>query len=72
MEKSLNHICFAGQVEFFSRDGSVYRAPSSACIMPDGYRCGRWECSEAHWVNCFDIILKPFMGDCTLPSMQVA
>jgi hypothetical protein len=57
MEKSLNHICFAGQFEFYIRDGEVYRAPASACIMSDGCRCGRWECSVGHWSTFGEIIL---------------
>ena len=29
--------------ELFRRGGSVYRAPVSNAVMPDGFRCGRWE-----------------------------
>ena len=45
--KSLGHICFVPRVsggwfEYFARSGHIYRMDSSAPVMPDGYRCGRW------------------------------
>jgi hypothetical protein len=62
--RSIGHIAFAtgsaGVVEFFVRDGSVYRTPASACIMSDGYRCGRWECTLQHWSHYSPTILGAF------------
>jgi hypothetical protein len=46
---SAGHISFVDGYEWFDRAGEVYRAPISACVMPDGYRCGRWESSRDHW-----------------------
>lgn len=43
VQRSVGHICFACRLEYFERDGEVYRAQSCAPVMPDGYRFGRWE-----------------------------
>jgi hypothetical protein len=50
MDQSKGHIAFShdGQSELFGRDGQIYIAPVSNVIMPDGYRCGRWECEAGH------------------------
>ena len=48
LEKSAGHLAFIGDFEYFARSGEVFRAPHYACIMTDGCRCGRWECSVAH------------------------
>lgn len=47
-DKSEGHLFFAefedfGKYEYFLRDGCIWRAPVSNVIMPDGYRCGRFE-----------------------------
>lgn len=46
-EKSKGHLAFVAfrgqEWELFVRDGSIFRAPASAPVMPDGYRSGRWE-----------------------------
>lgn len=46
-DTSDGHICFVRRVsggwwEYFARQGSIWRMDSSAPIMPDGFRCGRW------------------------------
>lgn len=46
MNKSEGHIVFMFDEEFFIRAGALIRAPTTNVIMPDGYRCGRWECSK--------------------------
>jgi len=43
MKKSKGHIAFAGNFEFYLRDGEVYRAPLHNAFDLDGYRHGRWE-----------------------------
>lgn len=48
-EKSSGHIAFMpdthrGFWEYFVVGGDVYRATSSAPVMPDGRRSGRWYC----------------------------
>lgn len=43
--------------EFYVRDGEVYRAPLNAVIMTDGYRCGRWEGSQAHFEKFKSVII---------------
>lgn len=60
MEKSIGHIMFAGSHELFLRDGEVYVAPINNPVMTDGYRCGRWECSEASWRRYKSVILNRY------------
>ena len=50
-QKSMGHIAFGnmapgGWAEFFIRNGELHRAPVDNPVMPDGFRCGRWQCSE--------------------------
>lgn len=67
--ESKGHICFAKRytdtemletVEFFDRDGVVFRAPFSDVIMPDGYRTGRRECSRELFEKYRGILLGGF------------
>lgn len=51
---------FAGQYEIFLRGEEVYVAPVINPIMPDGYRCGRWECSKGMWQRYKSIILDRY------------
>lgn len=64
MKKSKGHICFGinagNSTEFYQRDNEVYRAPVGNPIMPDGYRCGRWECSIVHFHRFEQVILSGF------------
>jgi hypothetical protein len=50
-QPSKGHIAFIGDFEYYERSGEVYRCsrPDLAPVMTDGYRCGRWECSRAHF-----------------------
>lgn len=62
MDKSKGHILFAEGprqvIEFFQRDGNVYRVPVAAPIMDDGYRIGRWESAVWHFEQFKDVILR--------------
>lgn len=55
LEKSRGHLEYyelennMGTVEFFVRNDEVFRAPVKAPVMPDGYRCGRWQTSLSKW-----------------------
>ena len=47
IDKSLGHVAFVPRVsggtwEYWTRAGQVWRMDSSAPVMPDGYRSGRW------------------------------
>lgn len=53
-DKSEGHLgfCYPDEFpafEFFTRGEEVYRASLSNPVMPDGYRCGRWETNMFHW-----------------------
>lgn len=50
-DKSMHHYCFSldGKFEFFERNCSIYKAPMSNAIMPDGFRSGRFECYAHAW-----------------------
>jgi len=67
-QTAINEFCF-DYVEFFERLGEsplldyelqVFRAPVTNVIMPDGYRCGRWECSRKHFDQYKNVILGTF------------
>lgn len=52
-QQSTGHIAFVYPmdsdqpiIELFQFDGQVYRASTDLPVMPDGRRCGRWECSR--------------------------
>lgn len=60
MERSKGHIMFAGQHEIYLRGGEVFVAPANNPVMTDGYRCGRWECSERAWERYKSIILDRY------------
>ena len=48
-EKSLGHLAFIGQFEYFVHNGSVYRVKTANYIGQDGLRVGaRFECYESH------------------------
>ena len=50
MERSIGHLSFSDKHEYVLVNGSVYRAPLCAPIMPDGLRGGlRFEGSLAWW-----------------------
>lgn len=46
-EQSAGHLWIDGSTELFTRCGDILRAPLSSPVMPDGYRCGRFECVDA-------------------------
>lgn len=63
--ESKGHICFVriyrnpecvDMVEYFERNGDVFRAPMSCVIMPDGYRVGRFECPVRMWDQLKELI----------------
>jgi len=64
--ESKGHICWvkysadSASFEFFARGSEVYQAPATSVIMTDGYRCGRWECSKAHFEHFQDTILERY------------
>jgi hypothetical protein len=43
-------------IEYYERDGDVFRAPMSCVVMPDGYRVGRFECPARMWNQLFAIL----------------
>jgi len=43
-------------LEYFVRCGDVLRAPISCVVMPDGYRCGRFECPLSMWERMREMI----------------
>ncbi|HEY9835486.1 MAG TPA: hypothetical protein V6D27_01100 [Vampirovibrionales bacterium] len=43
------HIEWQGEYEIFEREGQIMKAHRTNCIMPDGYRTGRWESTLAAW-----------------------
>ena len=49
--KSKGHLAFWGDYEMYDYQGAVYRAPVDNPIMPDGRRCGRWECNYTAFLN---------------------
>ena len=46
-QNSNGHQATIGAYEYFLRDGNLYRANVVLPVMPDGYRSGRWICSES-------------------------
>ena len=42
-EKSVGHLFFKDDYEYYEWDGHVYRAPSDNPVMPSGRRYGRYE-----------------------------
>lgn len=46
---STDSIAVFDGVEYFERGDSVYQAPITDPVMPDGYRAGRWTCTKAAW-----------------------
>lgn len=50
--KSAGHIGFAHGMEYYWRNGELYRAPINNPVFPDGFRCGRWH-SNAHAATYF-------------------
>lgn len=47
IERSNGHIAFVprasgGTWEYWTRDGEIWRQDTTAPVMPDGYRSGRW------------------------------
>lgn len=44
---STGHMATIGSYEYFLKNGQLYRANVVLPVMPDGYRCGRWICSES-------------------------
>jgi len=59
MKQSNGHLCFAfdSKVEFYERQGEVYRASSLNPVLSDGYRPGRWECSRDHFDRFREVIV---------------
>lgn len=57
-EKSIGHLCFAGQFEFYTCGGSVYRAKHADPVMTDGRRCGRRECATPLWDKFGPMLVK--------------
>jgi hypothetical protein len=47
MEKSQGHIKVIAGYEYFIRNGELFRARIELPVMPDGYRCGRWQTRES-------------------------
>jgi hypothetical protein len=70
MEESKGHLFWAAyteaggelttNIEFYVRDGEVFRAPMSNAIMPDGYRVGRWECKKELFDKYKDMLLASY------------
>lgn len=50
--KSTGHIGFAHGMEYYWRNGELYRAPINNPVFPDGFRCGRWH-SNAHCASYY-------------------
>jgi len=55
-ELSRGHLISCGDREYFERDASIYAAPLSSVVMPDGYRCGRFECYAWMWPTLANLI----------------
>lgn len=49
---STGSLAVVNGLEFFVREGGVYRAPVTNVVMPDGFRAGRFECTLASWAAC--------------------
>lgn len=52
-ERSRGHIAWVprasgGMWEYWERDGEIWRMDSTAPVMPDGYRSGRWYGTDRH------------------------
>ena len=52
-KRSSGHIAFVprasgGTWEYWERDGEIWRQDTSAPVMPDGYRSGRWYGTDRH------------------------
>jgi hypothetical protein len=58
MEKSTGHKTFINNYEYFIRNGGLYRASAHLPIMPDGYRCGRWQTRESMADDYIEMILS--------------
>lgn len=52
-EPSAGHLLWQstpyGLREYFTRGNEVLVAPVDNVVMPDGYRCGRFECYLSRW-----------------------
>lgn len=40
------HLFFYAGREFFAHNNAIYAAPAAMPVMPDGHRCGRFECGS--------------------------
>ena len=60
-ELSYCSVAVINNVEYFQRQGNIYQAPLDNVIMPDGYRCGRFECKASRWNEAEKLIVnKPY------------
>lgn len=55
-QKSVGHITFHGDFEFFEVAGEVYRAKRSDPLLVLGRRSGRWECSRGQFDHFRSVI----------------
>lgn len=57
-QNSKGHIAWVGDLEYYERDGEVYRAHCCNVMDIFGYRLGRWECSRTHFDRFRHVILE--------------
>jgi hypothetical protein len=58
---SYNRVAVMGGFEFFQRGDSILRARLDLPVMPDGYRCGRFECYASAWSR-FEPMIRETLG----------
>lgn len=54
IEKSKGHLAFMGSYEYYQFKDDIYRALIDNPVMPDGYRCGRFETRSFLWKDRFN------------------
>jgi len=55
ISKSIGHIKFSNEQEFYIYKGDVYRCNISTPVI-NGYRMGRWECTIKQYERFKDVI----------------